>query len=104
MESIIGLVGLAITAVGSVVAAYVSTKNRQESEKSARDARDYRERREKIDTAKWKVLLATQEGVDVLLRQAKGERLNGNVEAALNGIEEAKDELTRVQIENLVKE
>lgn len=104
MESVIGLIGTAIAAIGGIAAAYVSTKNRQETEKTAKETKEYRDTREKIDTAKWKVLLATQAGVEVLLVQAKGEKLNGNVEAALAGIHKAKEELTKVQIENLVKE
>lgn len=102
MESIIAIIPSIVAAIGAVAAAYISSKNKSEAEKSAKDAKEYRDRREKIDHAKWKVLLATQEGVTVLLHQAKGEKLNGNVEAALASIEEAKAELTEVQIEELL--
>lgn len=104
MESAIAIATSLIAAIGGVVAAYVSTKNRQDAERAQKETKDYREKRERIDTAKWQVLLSTMEGVTVLLHHAKGEQLNGNVEAALTGIEQARDDLTRVQIETLVKE
>ena len=103
METLITIVPSVVAAVGAVCAAYVSTKNKEEAEKTAKDAKAYRERRERIDRAKWKVLLATQEGVTVLLHQAKGEKLNGNVDAALNRIAKATDELEEVQIKELTE-
>lgn len=101
METLITIVPSVVAAVGAVAAAYISTKNKEAAEKSATDAKAYRERRERIDRAKWKVLLATQEGVTVLLHQAKGEKMNGNVDAALIRIAKATDELTEVQIKEL---
>lgn len=104
MDAFIAIFPSTVAAIAAVAAAYISSRNKAEAEQSARETKDYREKRERIDTAKWQVLLSTMEGVTVLLHHAKGEKLNGNVEAALNGIEEAKDELTKVQIETLVKE
>ena len=104
METLIANIPSIIGAVGAVAAAYISTKNKKEAEKAAEEAKAYRERRERIDRAKWKVLLATQEGVTVLLRQAKGEKMNGNVDAALERIAKATDELTEVQIKELTED
>lgn len=104
METLITIVPSVVAAVGAVAAAYISTKNKEEAKKTAEDAKAYRERRERIDRAKWKVLLATQEGVTVLLHQAKGEKMNGNVDAALSRIAKAKDELTEVQITELTED
>lgn len=104
MESAIALATSLIAAIGGIVAAYVSTKNRQDAERAERKTIEYRDKRERIDKAKWQVLLSTMEGVTVLLHHAKGEKLNGNVEAALEDIESARDNLTKVQIETLVKD
>ena len=92
-----------VAAVGSIVCALIASRNGQRAEKAASDAADYRRDRERLDVAKWKVLVATMEGVTVLLHQAKGEKLNGNVEAALDRIQDAEDGLNDVQAELLAR-
>ena len=104
MDVLIAIFPSTVAAVAAVASAYISNKTKEDAAKNAKGAEEYRERRERIDQAKWKVLLSTMEGVTVLLHQAKGEKLNGNVESALIDIAEAKNGLTKVQIENLVKE
>ena len=99
MEIMVPIITSCIAAIGGILAAYYSSTAKARQEKADRDTKEYREHRERIDRAKWKVLLATMEGVTVLLHQAKGEKLNGNVESALNNIMKAKDELTNVQAE-----
>lgn len=92
-----------IAAVAAVACALISTKARRKQDEAAKDAKDYRVQREKLDVAKSKVLLSTMEGVTVLLHQAKGEKLNGNVEAALTDIREAGKELENVRTEIAVQ-
>ena len=88
-----------IAAVAAIACAVIANGTRKKQDASAKDARDYREKREKLDVAKSKVLLSTMEGVTVLLHQAKGEQLNGNVEHALGAIQDAKDDLETVRSE-----
>ena len=99
MELLIVTIPAIIAAVGGCVSAYLTSKSKTAQDEAAKDAKDYRQQREKLDKAKWKVLLATMQGVTVLLHQAKGEKLNGNVEDALDNIHVAHDELTDIQSE-----
>lgn len=103
VEIVVALITSTIAAFGSIECALIATRNGKKAEDAARSTEAYRRDREEIDVAKWKVLKATMEGVTVLLRQAKGERLNGNVEAALDGIEEAEQSLDEVQAKLLAK-
>lgn len=99
MEVVIAALPSSIAALASVVCALLARETRKIQEAAAKDAKDYRAQRERLDTAKSKVLLSTMEGVTVLLHQAKGEKLNGNVEAALTDIREAGKELEEVRSE-----
>ena len=102
MELAIAITTSAIAAVAAVLAAWLSATAKATQERNADEVKRYRTERERIDRAKWKVLLATMEGVTVLLKSAKGEQLNGNVEEALEDIQEANDELHEIQVEALL--
>ena len=82
-----------IAAVAAIVCALITSTVSRRQDEAAKDAKSYRQQREKLDVAKTKVLLSTMEGVTVLLQQAKGEKLNGNVQCALDDIREAGGEL-----------
>lgn len=96
-ELLIAIVTSSVAAINSIVCTLIAHASGVKQDKANKDARDYRTQREKLDKAKTKVLLSTMEGVTVLLYQAKGEKLNGNVEAALCDIRESKDALTDVR-------
>lgn len=98
-ELMIAIVTSTVAAVGSIICAVITSGASKRQDKANKDAMEYREKREKLDVAKNKVLLSTMEGVLVLLRQAKGDKLNGNVEAAIDSIVSAKDDLTEVRSE-----
>jgi len=98
-ELMIAIVTSSMACISAVVSAWLSNKSAKSQEKAAKDAKDYRSQREKLDKAKAGVLIATMEGVSVLLRQAKGEKLNGNVEAALTNLDAAEGELNDVRNE-----
>ena len=96
-ELAIAIVTSSLAAVSAIVSAWLANRNGKRQEKAAKDAVEYRTKRERLDKAKWKVLIATMGGVSLLLHQAHGEKLNGNVTAAIDDIEKAKDELNEVQ-------
>lgn len=85
-ELIIAIITSSLAAITSIATALIAKGNRK-------DASDYRTKREKLDRAKWKVLNATMEGVSLLLHQAHGDKLNGNVDAALDRIKDAEADL-----------
>ena len=99
MELLIVAIPSLIAAIGGIASAYITTKAKEQQEKSARDAKEYREQREKLDKAKNGVLIATMEGVTVLLKKAKSSNSDSNVEEALGNIHAAKHELTDVRNE-----
>lgn len=102
-ELLIAIVTSSTAAASGIACAWISSRNGKKAEKAAKDAQEYRRDREELDVAKWKVLKATMEGVTVLLHQARGEKLNGNVEDALDNIKEAEHSLDEVQTKLLAK-
>lgn len=66
-------------------------KQREETErKRERDAEEREEARKELSAAMLGLVFSVAEGTEVLLRQAHGERVNGNVDAALKSIESAR--------------
>ena len=63
-------------------------KEENEAYRKKREKRD--EERKERDEAIYNLVLANASGTEVLLHQAHGEKLNGNVEDALNSIHAAK--------------
>lgn len=96
-----------VQAVSVAVIGGIFTHYTKRAEKRAdilrADDMDYRRRREERDKARevrdadlYDLLFATASGTEVLLHQAHGERVNGNVDEALQEIREAKAECNRV--------
>ena len=96
-ELAIAIVTTTGTLIVSIVNGFMTRNNAKKQEKAAQEVKEYRTKRERLDKAKWKVLIATMGGVSLLLHQAHGDKLNGNVEAALEEINDAKSELDDVQ-------
>ena len=71
-------------------------EDREEAERQRKADLEYREERERLeserqerDEAIYGVVLTTARGTELLLQQAHGEKLNGNVEAALTSMNKA---------------
>lgn len=75
--------------------AYRSRRDREQAERDAR--------REKRDVAILALNFACAEGTEVLLEYAHGEQMNGNVDKALEGIENARKNLNRIINEEAMK-
>jgi len=69
-------------------------KDDNEAYRKKREKRDL-ERQER-DEAIYNLVLANASGTEVLLHQAHGEQLNGNVEEALNSIHNAKSNYNKI--------
>lgn len=81
---VIAVIG-AIQAVGvAVIGALIARSSKREDEREERDARIY------------DLIFATASGTEVLLHQAHGEQVNGNVDDALDQIKRAKAECNHV--------
>ena len=66
-------------------------RQREEAEKERDKEREKREQsRKQLDVAILALAFATSEGTEVLLHQAQGEQVNGNVDSALESIHNAR--------------
>lgn len=92
---IIAIIG-AIEAVGvAIIGALVARSNKRTAD--AEKARSEREAaREERDACLYDLVFATASGTEVLLHQAHGEQLNGNVDEALGQLQRAKSECNHV--------
>lgn len=96
-ELAVAIVTSTAAAIAGIASAWISNRNGKRQDAATKAVIEYRTQREKLDKAKGKVLIATMEGVTVLLHQAHGDKLNGNVDAAIDHIIEAKSELEEVR-------
>ena len=95
-EVIVAVITL-VQAIGVAIIAGLFSRNakktaeyRQKTEKYRQIRAEKDRLREERDTALYELVLADSTGTEVLLHQAHGEKLNGNVESALHGIATAK--------------
>lgn len=96
MEAIVvAIIGL-IEGIGvAIIGALMSRANKKTDE--YRKKQDERETaRVERDTALYDLVFATASGTEVLLHQAHGDHINGNVEEALASIKAAKAECNHV--------
>lgn len=103
---VVAIIG-AIQAIGvAVIGALLSRSNKRtaeaEEERKKREQEQEKERiereqaREERDACMYDLVFATASGTEVILHQAQGEKLNGNVEEALGQIRRAKSECNHV--------
>lgn len=84
VEVLVAIIG-AIQAVGVAIIGGIITRTSKQ-----RDKRE--EAREMRDACNYDLLFAVADGTEVLLQQAHGEQVNGNVDEALRSIRSAKAE------------
>lgn len=102
VEVVVAIIG-AIEAIGVAIIGGIITSNRRKDE-ADRDARVKREEaRERRDAANYDLLFAVADGVEVLLEQAHGEKMNGNVEDALSSVRNAKSKCNHLYNEQVAK-
>lgn len=100
--TIIAVIGLIQAVSVAIIGGLISRSN---NERKARDDRadEREEKREKRDLAIYELLFANTDGTMVLLHQAHGDHLNGNVEKAMKSIDEAKKKFNDICNEEVVK-
>ena len=102
VEVVVAIIG-AIEAIGVAIIGGIITSNRRKDE-ADRDARAKREEaRERRDAANYDLLFAVADGVEVLLEQAHGDKMNGNVEDALKSVRNAKSKCNHLYNEQVAK-
>ena len=95
VEVLVAVIGL-IQAVGVAIISGIITRTSKQ-----RDKRD--EAREKRDACNYDLLFAVADGTEVLLQQAHGEQMNGNVDEALKSIRSAKAECNHLYNSQIAK-
>lgn len=95
VEVLIAIIG-AIQAIGVAIIGALINRNSKEREK--REAA-----REQRDACNYDLLFAVADGTEVLLQQAHGEQMNGNVDEALKSIRKAKAECNHLYNEQVAK-
>ena len=95
MVAIIG----AIEGIGvAVIGMFVSQMNKRNDEyHKSREESD--QKRKERDQALYDLVFADSTGTEVLLHQAHGDHLNGNVEDALKSIHDAKSKFNKIRNE-----
>ena len=90
--AIIGAIeGLGVAIIGALLA-----RNAKRTEDYRKTREEAESRREERDACLYDLMFATAGGTEVLLHQAHGDHLNGNVDTALAEIHAAKAECNRV--------
>lgn len=87
-----------ISAIASVAVAVITTSMVRRNKRTD----EWRAARESRDKALYRSVFAMMDGMEVLLRQAHGDHLNGNVDAALKCLENARGEFDEVTTSTLV--
>ena len=104
---LIEVIGCAvITGIFGVVMKWQEKRrnNEREEDLAYRKRREEREQtRQERDAALYSVVLSTARGTEVLLHQAHGDHLNGDVEHSLESIDHAISEFNKVSNEQMAK-
>lgn len=95
VEVLIAIIGL-IQAIGVTIIGGLITYSQKK-----RERRD--EAREKRDACNYDLLFAVADGTEVLLQQAHGDKMNGNVDDALSSIRKAKAECNHLYNSQIAK-
>lgn len=102
VEILVAIIG-AIQAIGVAIIGGIITRNQRKND-DARNEREKREEaREKRDACNYDLLFAVADGTEVLLQQAHGEQMNGNVDEALKSIRDAKVECNHLYNSQIAK-
>lgn len=95
IEVLVAIIG-AIQAIGVAIIGGLINRNQKEREK-----RD--EARERRDACNYDLLFSVADGLEVVLCQMHGDKVNGNVEQALTSIRNAKSECNHLYNSQLAK-
>lgn len=105
--ALIGLIeAIGVAVIGAIVQrskknaeAYRAKREKEEAEMAA-ESREREEIRTEFLACMYDLTFATATGCEVLLHQAHGDRINGNVDAALKSIGRAKSKCNHLQNRN----
>lgn len=88
---IAGVQAIAVAVIGGLI-----QRNAKKTERYREQKEEQYELRKKRDKALYELVFADSTGTEILLHQAHGDHINGNVEAAIKSISVAKQNLRSV--------
>lgn len=100
---LITVAGLVVVALIQAWQARAVKRESERSEAFRRSQQDAERRREERDEAMYTLLFADATGTEVLLHKAHGDDVNGNVDAALSDIRQAKADLNAIRNEAMAR-
>lgn len=102
VEIVVAIIG-AIEAIGVAIIGGIITSNRKKDEADRAERAEKDRAREERDAANYDLLFSVADGVEVLLEQAHGDRMNGNVEKALESVRGAKSKCNHLYNREIAK-
>lgn len=93
----------AVEALGVAIIGGIITINRRKDEAGRAMQAEKDKARERRDACNYNLLFSVADGVEVLLEQAHGDEMNGNVDVALASVRHAKSECNRLYNEQVAK-
>ena len=102
VEVVVAIIG-AIEALGVAVIGALITVYRKKDEAAQAVLAEKERARERRDAHNYDLLFSVADGVEVLLEQAHGDKMNGNVEKALESVRGAKSKCNHLYNEQVAK-
>ena len=102
VEITVAIIG-AIQALGVAVIGALITANRRKDEVERAALAERERAREERDAHNYDLLFSVADGVEVLLEQAHGDKMNGNVEKALQSVRAAKSKCNHLYNQQVAK-
>lgn len=102
VEVLVAIIGL-IQAIGVAIIGGIITRNQRKNDETRKEREEREQAREKRDACNYDLLFSVADGLEVVLCQMHGEKMNGNVEQALTSIRNAKSECNRLYNSQIAK-
>ena len=102
VDVLVAIIG-AIQAVGVAIIGGIITRNQRKNDETRKEREQREQAREKRDACNYDLLFSVADGLEVVLCQMHGDKMNGNVEQALTSIRNAKSECNRLYNSQIAK-
>ena len=102
VEVLVAIIG-AIQAIGVAIIGGIITRNQRKNDDARKEREKREEAREKRDACNYDLLFSVADGLEVVLCQMHGDKINGNVETALKSIRDAKAECNHLYNSQIAK-
>ena len=102
VEVLVAIIG-AIQAIGVAIIGGIITLNQRKNETARKEREEREEARNKRDACNYDLLFSVADGLEVVLCQMHGDKMNGNIEQALTSIRSAKSKCNHLYNSHVAK-